>query len=149
MKFSFKNFLLLLAIILCVVVMATVFNGYGAKTEKLTHGEVLSYLNDGKVESLTVKNNASVMLAVRVYDENGNQKFADDGIGMNYSRNHFFLQAHPAFFVILHSADKVFKKPCQTVLFHFAGVNFPQDFQTAFQKRGNLFRCGGRGGVVH
>ena len=79
MKFSFKNFLLLLAIILCVVVMATVFNGYGAKTEKLTHGEVLSYLNDGKVESLTVKNNASVMLAVRVYDENGNQKFADDG----------------------------------------------------------------------
>ena len=73
MKFSFKNILLLVAIILCFAVMATVFNGYGEKAKELTYNEVLSYLDEGKVQSLVVDSDGTTMhLDVRQYDENGN-----------------------------------------------------------------------------
>ena len=69
MKFSFKNILFLIAIILCFMVMATVFNGYGEKTETLTYGKVISYLEEGRVESLIVGSDGTTMqLVVRQYE---------------------------------------------------------------------------------
>ena len=80
MKFSFKNILLLVAIILCFAVMATVFNGYGEKPTELTYDQVLSYLSRGQVKSLVVDDDgATLYLDVRQYDESGNVKLTADG----------------------------------------------------------------------
>ena len=70
MKFSFKNIILFVAIILCVLTMATVFNGYGTPTESLTYSQVLTYLDEGKVESFSVESDGVTMkLNVRTYKD--------------------------------------------------------------------------------
>ena len=80
MKFSFKNILLLVAIILCFAVMATVFNGYGETATELTYGQVISYLEEGRVESLVVDSDGTTLrLSVRQYDEAGNPVLKENG----------------------------------------------------------------------
>ena len=82
MKFSFKNFLLLLAIILCIFTMATVFNGYGQDSTAVVkkHSDVLEALDEGIVESFTVESDGTTLnLIVRQYDADGNVKYKADG----------------------------------------------------------------------
>ena len=74
MKISIKNILLLLAIILCFAVMATVFNGYGDTAKSLTYGEVLSYLDGDAVESFVIDSDgATMMLKVREVNAEGKE----------------------------------------------------------------------------
>ena len=78
MKFSFKNILLLVAIILCFVVMATVFNGYGENAKELTYDQVISYLEGGRVSGFVIESDGSTMkLDVREYDADGNVVMKD------------------------------------------------------------------------
>ncbi len=78
MKINLKNILLLIAIILCFLVMATVFNGYGNKEKTLTYDQVTTYLDQGKVASFVVGSDGVTMtLAVREYDEEGNVVMKD------------------------------------------------------------------------
>ncbi len=78
MKISLKNILLLGVIILCFVMMATVFNGYGQSASELSYDQVTSYLREGKVQSFTVAaDGATMTLAVREYDEAGNVVIKD------------------------------------------------------------------------
>ena len=72
MKFSFKNILLFVAILLCFFMMATMFNGYRDTTPTLSYSEVITNLSEGKVKNFTVDEDGVTMtLAVRVYNEAG------------------------------------------------------------------------------
>ncbi|MBE6656294.1 MAG: ATP-dependent zinc metalloprotease FtsH [Ruminococcaceae bacterium] len=73
MKFSFKNILLFIAIILCFAVMATVLNGYGNNAKELTYDQVISYLDEGRVASIVIQSDGATMkLSVRELDDQGN-----------------------------------------------------------------------------
>ena len=78
MKFSLKNILFLVAIILCFALMATFLGGYGKQAKTLTYDQVITYLDEGKVASFVVDADGSTMkLSVREYDENGNVLMKD------------------------------------------------------------------------
>ena len=78
MKFSFKNILLLVAIILCFAVMATVMNGYGNNAKTLTYDQVISYLDEGRVSGIVIGSDGATMtLSVRELDEAGNVVMKD------------------------------------------------------------------------
>ena len=81
MKFSFKNILLFVAILLCFFMMATVFNGYRDTTPTLSYSEVIDNLNAGNVKSFTVDEDGVTMtLALRMRNEAG----ADIGTTTSY-----------------------------------------------------------------
>ena len=72
MKINFKNILFLLAIVLCFVIMATVFNGYGQESRKIEYSDVVNYLREGKVESFVIDTTQTITMNVRTYDAEGN-----------------------------------------------------------------------------
>ncbi len=79
MKFSWKNIIILLAIVLCFAIMANVLTGPANEPEKATYSQVQAYLADGKVESFEVDTSGNMIMNVRTYDESGAELKNEDG----------------------------------------------------------------------
>ncbi len=73
MKFSWKNIIILLAIVLCFAIMASVLTAPANEPEKITYSQVQAYLADGKVESFEVDTSGNMLMTVRTYNEAGEQ----------------------------------------------------------------------------
>ena len=71
MKFSWKNIIFFVALIACFALMATLLSGRGGTAEDPTYGDVITYLEEGKVVSLSIDSSDVATLTVRQYDETG------------------------------------------------------------------------------
>ena len=54
MKFSFKNIIFLLVLVVGFVLVASLFSGYGEETVDLTYSDVLQHFEKGEVYSFEV-----------------------------------------------------------------------------------------------
>ena len=69
--------MLLVLLVVCFAIMATTLGGRGVQPEKLSYSQVVTYLEDGKVESFTVDTSDVITLNVRQYNEDGTVQMKD------------------------------------------------------------------------
>ncbi|MBQ8907106.1 MAG: ATP-dependent zinc metalloprotease FtsH [Clostridia bacterium] len=79
MKFSFKNIIFLLVLVVGFVLVASLFSGYGEETVDLTYSDVLQYFEKGEVYSFEVNTSNVLKMQVRQYDESGAVKLDKNG----------------------------------------------------------------------
>ena len=79
MKFSFKNIIFLLVLVVGFVLVASLFSGYGEETVDLTYSDVLQHFEKGEVYSFEVDTSNVLKMQVRQYDESGAVKLDKNG----------------------------------------------------------------------
>ena len=79
MRISWKNIIILLAIVMCFAIMANFLTGPAPRPEKVTFSDVQTYLAEGKAVSFEVNTKGEMVMKVRTYDENGAEIFKEDG----------------------------------------------------------------------
>ncbi len=79
MKFSLKNIIFLLVLVVGFVLVASLFSGYGEEAPPLSYSDVIQHFENGEVYSFEVDTSNVLKMKVREYDENGSVKLDSDG----------------------------------------------------------------------
>ena len=79
MKFSWKNIILLLAVLLGLGLMMTMLSSPQNTPKSVTYSEIQTYLAEGKAVSFDVDTKGVLVMQIRTYDESGNIILKEDG----------------------------------------------------------------------